>query len=190
MSVTPPTTTGSVTAVGGNFQVKDEQGKTSTLSFASLLIKMGMQAMENSRGAFNSQYMIAQNKVEIMKQLNDLMVKLNTVKTEFKAEDKGDAVKAINPALCKEIQDFITKFPGVLSKGLTINSKNEVSKQNLDIFISNMQTGQSTLSSENEQQSMRTNQAMNRSSGFLQQLQGIMQTAKEALQAAAKTGNA
>ena len=63
-----------------------------------------------------------------------------------------------------------------------------LSNQGVQNILSNMQTAQSTLSSENEQQSMRTNQAMNRSSGFLQQLQNMMQTAKEALQAASKAG--
>ena len=72
----------------------------------------------------------------------------------------------------------------------TLGTKYEITKENVNILTSQMQTAQSTLSSENEQQSMRTNQAMNRSSGFLQQLQGLMQSAKEALQAASKAGAA
>jgi hypothetical protein len=61
-------------------------------------------------------------------------------------------------------------------------------RKGVEALSSNAQTVSSTLSSENEQQSMRTNQAMNRSSGFLQQLQTMMQSAKDALQAAAKSG--
>ena len=88
--------------------------------------------------------------------------------------------------LTDDMAKYLKNNPSLGLSGQTY----KITKENVNNLITQMQTCQSTLSSENEQQSMRTNQAMNRSSGFLQQLQGLMQTAKEALQAASKAGAA
>ena len=280
MSNVTPSATNPVISAGGNFQINEKtaDGRFVTLSFASLLIWAGLKSLEGSRAAFNTQFTIAQNKVGVMQELNNLMQLANNLKALFTSGDNSDAKKLMSPEFAKALDELMAKYPNMVQKpdGLAageaglIDSANrqilidklqdlrndklkeeeaanifspeymqlkaerleleklrkslldakeengyfplnkdqmeflrknpdlelsyapsyEITRGNLESFISNLQTAQSTLSSENEQQSMRTNQAMNRSSGFLQQLQGLMQTAKEALQAATKAGAA
>jgi hypothetical protein len=90
----------------------------------------------------------------------------------------------------EEWKDFLSNSAGKNAYKTFGSGEYFISNQGLQSLLSNMQTAQSTLSSENEQQSMRTNQAMNRSSGFLQQLQNMVQAAKESLQAASRAGGA
>jgi hypothetical protein len=149
-----------------------------------------------------------------MKELNEITQLINSAKAALKSGDQpksdDDTAEAFHPQCVKlwdSIVDFNKKYPnskiGVEDNYFSWNDEHKdqttghyvkdsgyfsMYRKGVEALSSNAQTVSSTLSSENEQQSMRTNQAMNRSSGFLQQLQTMMQSAKDALQAAAKSG--
>jgi hypothetical protein len=82
--------------------------------------------------------------------------------------------------------DFMEKYPDTLK--MTWDHTACFSSKNLETFLSNMQTAQSNLSSLNDQQGTRTNQAMQRSSGMLETLKSMMQAAQQARNSAATTG--
>lgn len=225
-----------VAAEGAFFVYNAENAKVPVkLTFMSLMIELGLFTLQNSRNAFQTQFERAQEKVNCMQALNDLVKTINSLKANFpdNKDLKSDDM-VFSDKLYDQIRDYNRKYPNsTLSFGDNVFSKwsatagdavggkkighnsdmplvitkseynkikdgdwsscsstgkTLVSKSGLESLSSNAQTAQSTLSSENEQQNMRTNQAMNRSSGFLQQLQAMMQTAKEAQQAATKTG--
>lgn len=193
MSGVTPTKDNTIIAADGFFYVYQGEGKDPVqMSFMSLMIELGLYALKNSRDAFQVQFERAEEKVRCMEALNTVIQKINNIKTQFKDDAKGDA-NANASDLRSSIDAFNRKYP---SSQITYNSdffsdsNKKVTKKGVETLNSNCQTLQSTLSSENEQQSMRTNQAMNRSSGFLQQLQSMMQSAREALMASAKTGGA
>jgi hypothetical protein len=189
-----------------------------TVTFMHLMIYLGLETLKQSRSAFQTQFTKAQEKVNIMKELNEITQLINSGKAALPSNDKqksddmtGYGFASDCVTLWNSIADFNKKYPnskigvekdyfvwndGDYGEGVDANGHYiqgtagcfDIYRKGIEALSSNAQTVSSTLSSENEQQSMRTNQAMNRSSGFLQQLQTMMQSAKDALQAAAKSG--
>ncbi len=86
----------------------------------------------------------------------------------------------------QKLKDFMKKYPNTLD--VDVDKSKTFTQKELETFLSNCQTAQSTLSSLNDQQGTRTNQAMQRSSGMLQTLQTMLQAANQARNAAASTG--
>lgn len=179
------------------FTLSDDSGdQKKALTFSAILLEFGLSALQGSRGAFQTQFDLAQEKVDCMEALNNLMQRINKIKTQFASDAKGDATaihwdsNTPGTNLQIEVDKFNKNYPNYKLNATFVTNTDQplITKANLEALASNAQAMQSTLSSENEQQSMRTNQAMNRSSGYLQQLQSMMQSAKEALQAAGKAG--
>jgi hypothetical protein len=187
-----------------------------TVTFMHLMIYIGLETLKQSRSAFQTQFDRAQDKVNILKELNEITQLINTAKTHLPQEDKPKSDDTTNKAgaktsveLYEKLFVFNKKYPNskvnmsncfnwddeTEENGKVVPKKPDkydgyfsIFRKGVETLSSNAQAVSSTLSSESEQQSMRTNQAMNRSSGFLQQLQTMMQSAKDALQAAAKSG--
>lgn len=91
-------------ATSGNFVITGADGRASTLSFSELLLSMGMQSLDVTRNTFNTQYAIAQERVNSMKELNDLVQAMNLYKNDFKSDGKvTDAVKKRNGDLYKTL---------------------------------------------------------------------------------------
>ncbi len=200
-TLTPP-----VTVQNGKFitQIPDSNGtnKNTELNFASMLLFFGIKALQQNRATFTSQYAVAQQRVDLMKTLNEVSQLVAKYK-KFPDDAKRDTmcIYGIKKEDIDKIKEGVQKLQaaGVINKGFTVDSttiEQKGSGEKLDYITKEvfssleaiLQTAQSTLASQNEQQSMRTNQAMNRSSGHLQQLQNLMQTAKESMQAAARAG--
>jgi hypothetical protein len=210
-------------AAQSNFVVENyvtEKGEVisqKTVTFMHLMIYIGLETLRQSRSAFQTQFDRAQDKVNILKELNEITQLINTMKSYLPSGDKqksDDKTKEDGSASCAKLYNAITKFnkrypssqigcedsyfnkdKDLITdpetgdvKVVIIDTYFNMYRKGVEALSSNAQTVSSTLSSENEQQSMRTNQAMNRSSGFLQQLQTMMQAAKDSLQAAAKSG--
>jgi arginyl-tRNA synthetase len=191
MSSTVNSAAPSVTVVNGMFQVKDSDGSTRSLSFASLMIDMGVRALTANQQAFETQLAQAQSLVDCMQELNAIMQAANSIKGQGDSDTKyyGDPGRK-EDSLASRLDAFNKKYPSFNVSYTTYDGNSTIyTKQQLETLISNLQTTQSLVSSFNEQQGTRTSQAMSRSSGFLQQLQTAMQTAKEALAAAAKAGS-
>ncbi len=298
------TNSGSVQSTGGFFTmdgVTNTDGTPKKLTFTGLMLQLGLDALEQSRGAFAAQFELAQALVKQMEELNNIVQQVNALKNLFPDDEnvKSDSLitewvqsgfydpdegTSVNPddeeynpknlnyevvypnkitLLYRAIEDFNKKYPDseiqipensffrtpdeqhlkdtdedgnvvyerhqgtdlqrllrMLIKdgsipyeeyhsedtfgdegtygtstesGAYVNSQDDptfVTKGGLDSLASNMQALQSTIASENEQQGTRTNQAMNYSSGHLQQLQTMMQAAIEARNSAARTGGA
>lgn len=181
-----------------SFTVASEKSTKAQYSFSAIMLKLGLRALQGSQETFQAQFTRAQEMVKCMEELNALMQSMNTLKAKFGNDPKADTrTTDENDALQKSINAFNKKYPScAIEKGQTFLNydkdknliHNQVNYSGFSAMMSNIQTIQSTLSSQNEQQSMRTNQAMSRASGYLQQLQSILQAAKEGLQAAAKAG--
>jgi hypothetical protein len=185
-----------VQSTGGNFAVTYADGSKKELCFASLMIEIGIMGLTANQQAFETQMKQAEALVQAMEKLNAIVQKAGILKAGFAADAKSDAVlSAADGALGVDelynmlYNEFNLNYPAFATKA-DFGYKNgpTITRGSLETLISNLQTSQSLLASFNEQQGTRTSQAMSRSSGFLQQLQTAMQTAKEAMAAAAKSG--
>lgn len=105
--------------------------------------------------------------------------------TEKISGNKSDT-SYMSGADLQKLTDFMAKYPNTLN--VDPEKSRTFTQKELETFLSNCQTAQSTLSSLNDQQGTRTNQAMQRSSGMLQTLQTMLQAANQAKNSAASTG--
>ncbi|MDR2161744.1 MAG: hypothetical protein LBO77_06370 [Desulfovibrio sp.] len=183
-----------VQAAGGNFVLTGTDGKQTTLCFASLMIELGVRNLTANQQAFETQMARSQSLVDAMQELNEIMQAAGLIKAKFSSESKAESVHGGQAVadLYTKLEAFNRNYPDFKVEANIVTSSITnligINKGDTETLISNLQTSQSLLSSFNEQQGTRTSQAMSRSTGFLQQLQTAMQTAKEALLAAAKTG--
>jgi hypothetical protein len=191
MSVTP-TTANPIVAVDGGFKVLNKAGKVESLSFTALLVRIGIRSLDTGRESFSSQFSLSQERVKQMEELNAISAKVSAIRNAFASDAKsGDTSgDTANGAAIKSLMAaFNAKYPNNQLAGATPGD-NKFTKAQIMTLESNIQSLTSTLSSQSEQQTTRTNQAMNRSSNFLQQLQTMMQAAKDAQATAARTGSA
>ena len=92
----------------------------------------------------------------------------------------------ISSADMKKLEDFMKKYPTALS--LDLKTLPVVNNEEISTLTANLQTAQSTLATLNEQQGMRVNQSMSKSSSMLQTLQTLLSTVQQTTQSAAGTG--
>ncbi|MDR2801522.1 MAG: hypothetical protein LBB52_09730 [Desulfovibrio sp.] len=178
-----------VQAAGGKFVLTGTDGVQTTLCFASLMIELGVMNLTANQQAFETQMARSQSLVDAMQELNEIMQLAGNIKAKFTSESKTETLFTGQDVidLKAKLNAFNKNYPDFKVEA-NFQNNNSISKANTETLISNLQTSQSLLSSFNEQQGTRTSQAMSRSTGFLQQLQTAMQTAKEAMMAAARTG--
>jgi homoserine kinase len=182
----------SLVAADGQFTMKDKDGKEiQTFSFSSLLVELGAKTLEAHQAAFQSQMRRSEAMVQCMEELNEIMQEASRLKGKLSGSGDSKSVMTEDDSLDKMIREFNTKYPDfaiTAEAPVNLGGKYMYSEQSLSSLVSNLQTAQSLVSSFNEQQGTRTSQAMSRASGFLQQLQTAMQSVRECLTAAAKTG--
>lgn len=171
----------------GHFQIK-QGDKTYDLSFAGLMIEMGLVALQQSREAFTYQFNAADNLLTAMRELNAVMASLNKIKESFANDAKpGDTKKEKDAVSYKDLMAFNAKYPS-LKINITIGSDGTYSRSAVNTDINTIKDMQSSISSLSEQQNSRTTQANSRVTGWLQQIQSLLQSAKDAQQAAGKSG--
>ena len=126
-----------------------------------------------------------------MEELNAISGMVADFNNNFGSNDAGGTTlsgwEGKTTALKDLIKNFNDKYP---NNQLASEKPGNFTRAQIKTMESNIQSLSSTLASQSEQQSTRTTQAMNRSSNFLQQLQTMMQAAKESLATAARTGSA
>ncbi|MCG8530940.1 MAG: hypothetical protein MI749_09775 [Desulfovibrionales bacterium] len=202
--MTTTTAAGSAQKVqSGYFEVGGQ-----ALTFQDLVVLMGFMSLEAQDKTFESMFNEAQNRTEFMNELNDCLQMLNSYKDNFdkdgKATDKAGyqgssdslvKLTAEDAAIWNEVY-----YPKLVRSGLVkdsnwaegsmaimgIGSDSLFNKDELNTFIENAKLAQTNMSSTNEQQMIRTNQAANKRGTILQQVQTLLATVKEGNSSAAR----
>jgi hypothetical protein len=181
-----------IVAKDGGFEVLNKDGKTTEkITFTALLVRIGIRSLDTGRESFAAQFTLSQERVKQMEELNAISDMVSNFRNNAFASDAKSTAASGWPSdsskLTNLINAFNAKYPNNQIAGGTSSN---FTKGQIMTLESNVQSLSSTLSTQSEQQTTRTNQAMNRSSNFLQQLQTMMQAAKDALATAARTGSA
>lgn len=177
------------------------------LTFQDMVVMMGFMSLEAQDKTFETMFNEAQDRTAFMNKLNDAIQMLNKYKDNFDkdgnvkdkggytgGDDKAAAFNAADMKIWKEEYYPMLVESGLVQDGnwseadttLGIGSDGVFTKQELDTFIENAKLAQTNLSSTNEQQMIRTNQAANKRATILQQLQTLLGTAKEGATSAAR----
>ena len=113
----------------------------------------------------------------------------DTLKRQKELENTSggfDKNTLISSADMKKLEDFMKKYPTALR--LDLKTLPVVNNEEISTLTANLQTAQSTLATLNEQQGMRVNQSMSKSSSMLQTPQTLFSTVQQTTQSAAGTG--
>lgn len=177
------------------------------LTFQDLVVLMGMQSLEAQDKTFEAMFNEAQERTQFMNKLNDALQMLNKYKDNFdkdgNVKDKGGYTGGDKKAAAFTAEDMkVWKeeyYPMLVESGLVqdgswsradttlgIGSDGIFTKEELNTFIENAKLAQTNLSSTNEQQMIRTNQAANKRSTILQQVQTLLGATKEGMTSAAR----
>ena len=194
-------TAANVQSANGYFQVNGQN-----LTFADLVMLIGFNSLEAQDKTFETMFKEAQERTNQMNKVNDCIQMLNNYKDNFDKDgnvtDKGgytggnSTYVGLSTADAKLWND--NYYPALVKSGLIkdkdagqqdvcgIGTDAVFTKKELDNFLENAKLAQSNLSSANEQQMMKTNQAATKRSTILQQLQTLLGAAKDAMSASAR----
>ena len=199
---TPQETSGAARATQGYFEVGGQK-----LTFQDLVVLMGIISLEAQDKTFETMFNEAQERTNFMNKLNDAIQMLNKYKNNFdkdgNVKDKGGYTGGDDKAVAFTAEDMkIWKeeyYPMLVVSGLVqdgdwsqadttlgVGSDGVFKKEELDTFLENANLAQTNLSSTNEQQMIRTNQAANKRATILQQLQTLLSSSKEGMSSAAR----
>jgi hypothetical protein len=186
-----PTKDNPIVAVDGAFSVWNKDGTgEERITFTALLVRIGIRSLDSGRESFATQFSVSEERVKQMEELNAISAKVAAIRNAFSSDAKSsDACGKTDEsnAISALMTNFNAKYP---NNQLAGDKSANYTKAQIMTLESNIQSLSGTLTTQSEQQTTRTNQAMNRSSNFLQQLQTMMQAAKDALATAARTGSA
>ena len=186
-------TSANVQSANGYFQVNGQN-----LTFADLVMLIGFNSLEAQDKTFETMFKEAQDRTNQMNKVNDCIQMLNNYKDNFdkdgKVLDKGGYTGSDSKCVglsAADSQKWINEYkPALVASGLItdpgIGDDSAFYKSELDGFLENAKLAQSNLSSANEQQMMKTNQAATKRSTILQQLQTLLGAAKDAMSASAR----
>lgn len=198
----------SVTSANGLFTMSVDGGSSKQYTFAEAVMLMGMASLQMQDQYFEAQFKKSQDSVEESNKVNQMISLLTNWKTNFDAN--GGAISnnagskthvTISDPEQKKLwdtclNDFVKTGKIRDGGGSKIYSKENqnygigndycFSHTELTGTLSSAEAYQKNLSSLNEQQMMVTNQAISRRSTVLQQLQTLLGSVKEGLQAAAR----
>lgn len=204
MSVTMESS-GAASALAENAGVApaENTGSSSTprrMTFAEMILAAGMAALSYQEGLFEKEYAKAEERVNEMALVNEAVQMVNGYKASFDKDGKASGPNKISdtelylgPIDRQKWQDEY--YPQLVASGKIkdgqggssgIGTDSKFSQREMDAFLENARAYQSTLSSKNEQQMLLTNNAASRRTSVFQQMQTLLSTAKEALQAASR----
>ena len=187
---------------GGYFDIGGQK-----ITFQDMVVMMGFMSLEAQDKTFEAMFNEAQERTEFMNKLNDCLQMCNKYKDYFDKDGNakkkggytgGDGKLAGFTPEDKEkwLNDY---YPALVESGLVqdsgwsptnpdagIGHDAIFTKQELETFIENAKLAQTNLSSTNEQQMIRTNQAANKRGTILQQLQTLLGATKEGMTSAAR----
>ncbi|MFI3271120.1 MAG: hypothetical protein R3Y11_03310 [Pseudomonadota bacterium] len=192
-----------VSSVNGSFTVTDSAGLQKTISFAELVMSMGMTQLELQDTYFEEQYKKVADLAEEMREVNTMIAMLTSYKNSFDADGKVTDNKSKTCSSCAEfstadMKTWKSTYYGNYSQSgkiadtngdkstVGVGSDGIFTHQELTTFITNAEAYQKNLTSLNEQEMMVTNQAASRRTNVLQQLQTLLASEKEGRNAAAR----
>lgn len=179
---------------------KEGEAPQRRMTFAEMLLAAGLKSLAFQETLFDKEYAKSEERVGEMTLVNEAVQLINSYKNFFDKEGKAtgpnkisDTELYLGPA---DRQAWTEKFyPALVESGKVkdgqggtsgIGTDSKFSQKEMDTFLENARAYQSSLSSQNEQQMLLTNHAASRRTSVFQQMQTLMSTAKEALQAAAR----
>ena len=175
--MTDPISGGNVNAVGdGYFNVGGQK-----LTFQDIVVMMGFISLEAQDKTFEQMFNDAQERTKKMNQLNDMIQMMN------KYTENKDGGQLSGDELKKWQEEY---YPAFVESGLVadpnIGKDGKFSQDDIKTFVENAKLAQTNMSSTNEQQMIRTNQAANKRATILQQLQTLLGSIKEGMTSAAR----
>ncbi|MCG8530941.1 MAG: hypothetical protein MI749_09780 [Desulfovibrionales bacterium] len=168
---------GQASAIDSGYFVVDGQ----KITFQDLVVMMGLLSLEAQDKTFESMFNEAQERTEFMNKLNDMIQMCN----KYKENKDGGTFSAEDMNLWKTVY-----YPKMVESGLVKDSgigiDGSFSQEEIKTFCENATLAQTNMSSTNEQQMIRTNQAANKRGTILQQVQTLLSTVKEGNSSAAR----
>ncbi len=179
----------------GFFEITSTDGTgnttTQSVNFSTLCMIFSLTSLNAQDEVFATQFAEAQEQVTTLTMINDCMQMLNSYSgmddegtTTLNSEDMQMWLDVYYPNL---VQTGIIQDGDGSSSVAGIGSDGVFYKTELDAIMENLQTAQATVSSQNEQQMLITNDAANKRSTILQMAQSLMQAAADARKTAAQT---
>ena len=175
MTATSATSGLQATAIDSGYFMVDGQKMT----FQDLVVMMGFISLEAQDKTFESMFNEAQERTEFMNELNNMIQMCNKYKKDGGEFSGNDMTKWKNEYYPNMVQSGLIKDSGVGADG-------KFSKEEMQTFIENAKLAQTNMSSTNEQQMIRTNQAANKRGTILQQIQTLLGSVKEGNTSAAR----
>ncbi len=173
-----------VTTIGDN-----GEPVTQSVNFSTLCMIFSISSLNAQDEVFATQFAEAQEQVNTLTMINDCMQMLNT----YNPVDDTTTLNDEDMQMWKEVY-----YPNLVESGLVQDSSSTTdsslgigtdgifTQEELDIVMDSLQTAQSTVSSQNEQQMLITNEAANKRSTILQMAQSLLQSASDARKTAAQ----
>ncbi len=168
-------------------------GTTSTqnVNFSTMCMMFSLNSLNAQDEVFAAQFAEAQEQVNTMTMINDCMQMLNTYNPV-----EGDELKSLNAEDMEAWKNIY--YPNLVQTGLVQDGSNpdpaygigndgKFHQDELDNFMENLQSAQSTVSSQNEQQMLITNDAASKRTSILQMAQSLMQAAADSRKSAAQS---
>lgn len=170
------------------------------MTFSEMLLAAGLRSLAHQEDLFNKEYAKSEERVNEMAMVNEAVQLVNSYKNYFDKDGKASGPNKISDTELNfgpnDRDAWANKFyPALVESGKIkdgqgggsgIGTDSKFSQKEMDSFLENARAYQSSLSSQNEQQMLLTNHAASRRTSVFQQMQTLMSTAKEALQAAGR----
>lgn len=168
--------------------------------FQEIVLDMGLKALAAQDAQFEKAFAQAQERVQEMTLVNDCIQMVNSYKSSFDEDGKAQGDNKASDTNIRfsyaDAREWENKYyPQLLRSGKIkdgqggtsgIGSDSLFNSRELDTFLENARSYQSSLSSKNEQQMLITNNAASRRTSVFQQMQTLMSSAKEAMQSASR----
>ncbi len=164
---------------------------TQSVNFTTLCMIFSLTSLNAQDEVFATQFEEAQAQVNTLTMINDCMQMLNTYSgmddsgtTTLNSEDMDAWLNVYYPEL---VLSGIVQDGDGSSSVMGIGSDGVFYKSELDTIMENLRSAQSTVSSQNEQQMLLTNDAASKRSTILQLAQSLLQEASDARKTASQT---
>ncbi len=163
----------------------DGTTSTQSVNFSTLCMIFSLNSLNAQDEVFATQFEEAQEQVNTMSMINDCMQMFNTYSPV--PEDETSTLTSEDMSAWMNIYR-----PGIIDTGIVDDSNcigvdGAFTQEELDTFMENLQSAQSTVSSQNEQQMLITNDAASKRSSILQMAQSLMQAAADSRKSAAQS---
>ncbi len=162
-------------------------GTTSTqnVNFSTMCMMFSLNSLNAQDEVFTTQFQEAQEQVNTMTLINDCLQMFNTYNPV--PEDETSTLTSDDMATWMNVYRPNLIDTGLVDDSYCIGTDGAFNQEELDKFMENLQSAQSTVSSQNEQQMLITNDAASKRTSILQMAQSLMQAAADSRKSAAQS---